>query len=328
MKPAILVPLLIALLVLLSFWGLSTGSAGITPAGIFRALVSGGEDREALLITTVRLPRVLAALAVGAALGGAGAILQMLTRNPLADPGLLGINAGAALAVVLLVVALPGVSRAALVPAGVIGAGLAALAVHALGASGRGGATPLRLTLAGVVIAGFLASLTAVLLIFDTATLDAVRQWTVGSLSGQTMSGLMAALPWLVLALTVALIVQGRLAVIGLGADIAAGLGVSIALWWGAGIALAALMAASAVALAGPVGFVGLIVPQSMRLIAGARFSRLLPLSMLAGAAAVLLADTLPRAALGRDIPVGVALALTGGPVFLALARSRIGRLA
>ncbi|MFE3839006.1 FecCD family ABC transporter permease [Pseudogemmobacter sonorensis] len=315
-------------LLALALWALGTGSAGIGPHEILIALIHGGDSREVLLITTVRLPRMLAALAVGAALGGSGAILQMLTRNPLADPGLLGINAGAALAVVLLVTLVPGAGRSAMVPVAFLGAGLAALAVHALGAAGRSGATPLRLTLAGVVIASFLAALTAVLLIFDAATLDAVRQWTVGSLSGQGMVDLAAPLPWLAFAVAAALILQSRLAVIGLGPEVAAGLGANVALWWGIGIALAALLAASAVALAGPVGFVGLIVPQAVRLVAGARFARLLPLSMLAGAAAVLLADTLPRATLGRDIPVGVALALIGGPVFLWLARSRIGRLA
>ena len=312
----------------LALWALGTGSAGISAGEIMTALLHGGDSREALLITTVRLPRMLSALAVGAALGGAGAILQMLTRNPLADPGLLGINAGAALAVVLLVTLVPGAGRSVMVPVAFLGAGVAALAVHALGAAGRGGGTPLRLTLAGVVIASFLASVTVVLLVFDAATLDAVRQWTAGSLAGQTMAGLAASLPWLGFALAAVLILQPRLAVIGLRPEVAAGLGANVALWWGIGIALAALMSASAVALAGPVGFVGLIVPQTVRLVADARFGRLLPLSMLGGAAAVLLADTFPRAILGRDIPVGVALALIGGPVFLALARSRIGRLA
>lgn len=319
---------LLVVLVLMVAWALATGSERIGPDTILSALLHGGDSREALLVNTVRLPRVLAALAVGAALAGAGAMLQMLTRNPLADPGLLGINAGAALAVVLLVTLVPAAGRGAMVPAGFLGAGGAALAVHALGAAGRAGATPLRLTLAGVVIASFLASVTAVLLIFDAATLDAVRQWTAGSLAGQSMAGLAATLPWFLLAVATTLVLQSRLAVIGLGPEVAAGLGTNVALWWGTGIALAALMAASAVALAGPVGFVGLVVPQAIRLIAGARFSRLLPLSMLAGAGAVLLADTLPRAVLGRDIPVGVALALIGGPVFLWLVRSRLGRLA
>lgn len=319
--------LLLVLLALVSFWALNVGSAGIGPRETMAALVQGGDSREALLVNTVRLPRVLAGLAVGAALAGAGTILQMLTRNPLADPGLMGINAGAALAVVVLVTMLPEVGRGAMVPVAFLGAALAAFLVHALGAAGRGGATPLRLTLAGVVIASFLASVTAILLIFDTATLDAVRQWTAGSLSGQTMAGLRAVLPWLALAVAASLALQAKLSVIGLGADVALGLGLNVTLWWGIGIGLAALMAAAAVSLAGPVGFVGLIVPQAVRLVAGARFSRLLPLSMLAGAGAVVLADTLPRAALGRDIPVGVALAVIGGPVFLWLARSRVGRL-
>lgn len=320
--------LLLSILGLIFFWALATGSERIGPGTIVQVLLHGGDSREALLVNTVRLPRVLAALAVGAALAGAGAILQMLTRNPLADPGLLGINAGAALAVVLLVTLIPAAGRGAMVPVGFLGAGIAALAVHALGAAGRGGASPLRLTLAGVVIASFLASVTGVLLIFDAATLDAVRQWTAGSLAGQSMAGLAAALPWLFLAISAAVIMQSRLAVIGLGPEVAAALGTNIALWWGIGIALAALMAASAVALAGPVGFVGLVIPQAVRLIVGARFSRLLPVSMVAGATTVLIADTLPRAVLGRDIPVGVALALIGGPVFLWLVRSRIGRLA
>ncbi len=318
-----LLPLFALAVGLAALWALTVGAAGLSLAEVTLALWQGGDSREALLVTTVRLPRVLAGLATGAALAACGTILQMLTRNPLADPGLLGINAGAALAVVGLVMLAPWAGRGAMVPAAFAGAVLAALAVHALGSTGRQGAASLRLVLAGVVVGSFLASATAMLLIFDAATLDAVRQWTAGSLAGQGQQGLAAALPWLLAALLAALITRRQLAVLGLGEEAAASLGLNTRLWWALAIGIGALLAASAVALAGPVGFVGLIVPHAVRLVGIQGYARILPLAMLAGAGLVVLADALPRALTGRDIPVGVALALIGAPVFLLLARGR-----
>lgn len=310
----------------LALWALTVGAEPLALSRVLAALVHGGEARADLLVLTVRLPRVLAALAVGAALAVSGRILQAVTRNPLADPGLLGISAGAACAVVLGLALWPGAGRAAQVAAAFGGALAAAVLVQGLGAAGRRGATPLRLVLAGVVVGSFLGALTTALLIFDTATLDAVRIWTAGSLAGQRMGQVLGVSPWLAAALLAALATQRQVAALAMGPEVAQALGLDPRAWWAAAVSIAAALAAGAVALAGPVGFVGLVVPHALRLATGGRAGP--GLTLLAGAAAVLLADTLPRALLGRDIPVGVTLAVLGAPVLVALAVRMQGRVA
>ena len=319
MKAGLIAILWLATL-LAALWAMTLGSAPLPVARVLTALWHGGAAREDLLVLTVRLPRVLAALGVGAALAAAGAMLQTVTRNPLAEPGLLGINGGAALAAVAVLVFAGSVSRAGLLGAAFLGAALAALTVHALGSMGRGGVTPLRLTLAGVVVGSFLTALTTALLIFDASTLDIVRVWTAGSLAGVRMAEVRAILPPLAAGLVVALFTRRQVAVMGFGEDVARGLGLDLRLWWPLVVGMVALLAGGSVALAGPVGFVGLIVPHAMRTVAGADYRRLLPLAMAAGAGLTVLADAAPRAIWGRDVPVGVSLAGLGGPLFLWLA--------
>ncbi len=314
--------LALALLALagLALWALGVGAGDLPLARIPALLLQGGDTREALILHGVRLPRVLAALAVGAVLAPAGLILQTVTRNPLADPGILGVNAGAAFAVVLALALGLVAGRGGYVAVAVPGAALAVALVWLLGASGRQGPLPLRLTLAGVVTGGFLAAATAALLILDARTLDAARIWTLGSLQGLRMADVVAVLPWGALALLLALLTRRQVALLAMGPATARGLGLDLRLWWGLVVALVAGLAGVAVALAGPVGFVGLMVPHALRLLTGMGYGRALLPAMLAGAALVLLADTLPRALLGRDVPVGVALALLGAPVFIWLA--------
>ncbi|MBK4215964.1 iron ABC transporter permease [Paracoccus caeni] len=314
---------------LLALWALTVGSADLPVSRVIEALWQGGEAREDLLVLTVRLPRVLAAIAVGAALAAAGTMLQAVTRNPLADPGILGVNAGAAFAVVLLLALDLAGGRGSYVWAAFIGAGAAVVLVHTLGMAGQRGGTPLRITLAGVIVGSFLMSVTSALLIFDAGTLDAVRIWTVGSLAGIRMQDVVAVMPWIGLALVAAMLSRGAVEVLAMGEDIASGLGLNLTLWWRLTVVMVALLAGGAVALAGPVGFVGLIVPHAIRLVWGAGYGARLPFAMVTGAAVLLIADTLPRAVWDRDVPVGVALAVLGAPVFIWLAQGkRAGRLA
>lgn len=305
----------------LAVWALGVGSLRLPPARLWAALTAESPGREALIVTAVRAPRVLAALAVGAALACAGAILQRILRNPLAEPGLLGINAGAAFAMVLAAVLAGTAPRATLIPAAMAGAALASGLVWALGSAGRGGATPLRLVLAGVIVASFLASLTQALLIYDAAALDSTRLWTAGSLAGIQPQELAGVLPWIGAGLLAALAALPGLEILGLEDDAARGLGVDPVRWRLIAAVIVVLLSGGAVALAGPVAFLGLIVPHALRLASGAGFRALLPLCALGGAALTLTADTLPRALAGVDVPVGITLALIGGPVFLALAR-------
>ena len=322
--------LILSLAVLaLAFWALTIGSSDLTVSRILASLWFGGDTREDLIMLTVRLPRVLAALAVGAALAAAGTMLQAVTRNPLADPGILGINAGAAFAVVVMLVLGAAGGRGSYVWAAFLGAGVTTIIVHTLGMAGRRGGTALRITLAGVIIGGFLMSITSALLIFDAGTLDAVRIWTVGALVGIRMEDLRVILPFIGVALAAALLTRRQIEVLSMGEDVAGGLGLDLTLWWRLTVVMVALLAGGAVALAGPVGFVGLIVPHAIRLISQAGYGPRLPFAMLAGAGMVVLADTLPRALWDRDVPVGVALAILGAPVFIWLAQGkRAGRFA
>lgn len=313
------------ILPLLALWSLTVGASDVGVADILSALTGPRGDRSDIILHEVRLPRMLAAVAIGAALAVAGTIMQAVTGNPMADPGLLGVNAGAAFAVVL-AIALGGVSAAgALVWVAFAGAGAAAAVVYALGAAGRSGATPVKLILAGVVVGSFLTALTSSILIVDAQTFDVVRLWTAGSLKGRNLADVLRVLPYLAAAVTIALILRDQFNSMALGSEVASALGQSQALWRGIAALLVVGLAGSSVALAGPVGFVGLVVPHIVRLATGGDHRSLLPLSALVGAALTLLADTLPRALWGRDMPVGITLALVGAPVFIWLARRSRG---
>lgn len=307
-------------------WALGVGSSGLGLAGALDALFAADGSQEHLVVATVRLPRVLCALFVGATLAVAGALMQAVTGNPLASPGLLGINAGAAFAVVLVIVVLGTPPRAVHVWSAFAGAALAALAVYGLSALGPGGATPVRLVLSGAILTTFLAALTTALLLFDAGTLGAVRLWTAGSLAGAEPDSLRAVAPYGLAGLAVALAIAGQVATLSLGPDVSRSVGQNVPFWQAVcGLCVVAL-AGSAVALAGPIGFVGLVVPHMARLLVGRDERFVLPACALGGPLLVLVADTLLRVAHpGTDIPVGVALALVGAPLFIHLARTRLG---
>lgn len=325
--------LLLALLVLLGLGVVIAAQAvaiGTTPlslAQVGEAIFAFDGSRDHLVITMLRLPRVLAGLLVGAALAAAGAVMQAATGNPLASPGLLGVNAGAAFAVIL-AMALPTIGATTgggLLGYAFIGAAIAGFAVHVLGSLGPNGATPLKLVLAGAVISTFLTSLTTAVLIFDQATLDVVRLWTLGSLSGRTMGDVIAVAPFVGVGLVAVLLLRSQFTTLSLGAEISGGLGQSPVLWRTISVVLVVLLAGSAVALAGPVGFVGLVMPHVARLLVGADYRWILPYSVVGGALLVVIADMLGRSLFAsQDFPVGVTLALIGAPFFLWLARYRL----
>jgi len=309
----------------LAVWALGVGSLPLAPGQIWAALWSDALTREALVMHRVRLPRVLAALATGAALAVAGAMMQALTRNPLAEPGLLGISAGAAFAVVVVSVVSGIVPRAVMVQATMAGAAVAAVGVWALAAVGRSGGSPMRLVLAGVVVASALSAGTTALLLYDQASLDSTRIWSAGSLAGVQMEGVVTIAPWLGAGLLVALASMRQIEILALGDETAQSLGLNPWRWRLAGAAGVVMLAGGAVALAGPVAFLGLVVPHALRLVTGGGYRLIVPLCFPAGAALALLADTLPRAVSGRDVPLGITVALIGAPVFLAIVRRRIG---
>ena len=323
--PAFVLAALGALLAAASLWSLGVGATGMGAGEALRALFAGDGSRGALVAETVRLPRLLTGLLAGAALAAAGAIMQAVTANPLASPGLLGVNAGAAFAVVVATSLHPGARADFYIWWGFAGAGLAACAVYLAGSAGRGGATPLKLALAGAVLSAFIGSLTASVLLFDKGTLDAVRIWTVGSVEGRSLATVADVAPYICAGLAAALIFSRQVTTLSLGAEIARQVGQNVALWRILSALAVVLLAGGAVSLAGPIGFVGLMAPHAMRVCVGTDYRLVLPASALAGALLVVAGDVVLRAALPeRDIPVGVGMALIGAPFFIWLAR-RVG---
>lgn len=281
------------------------------------------------LVQGLRLQRALIAMACGAALAMAGVLMQSLTRNPLADPGLMGVNAGAALAVVLVIWGLGPQSIPLLALAASIGAGSAALAVWVLAggtaATGAGGLS-IRLPLAGTAISALCLSLVAAIVLVQTESRALYRFWMVGSLGQSDLATLMRVLPFLLSGASLALLIARGLNAMALGRDIATGLGTHPALVAVAALLAVTLLSGGAVALAGPIGFVGLIVPHVARAITGANLRQSLVFAAPMGAALVLLCDTLGRvAARPSEVPIGLVLALIGGPAFMLLLSQLLG---
>ncbi|MBS7533307.1 iron ABC transporter permease [Ancylobacter sonchi] len=311
----------------MALWNLTVGSSQIAPDVWFEALMHPDGSREHIVLLDVRLPRMLAGLLVGAQLAVAGAIMQAVTANPLASPGLLGINAGAAFAVVLALAFTSIDASGSLVWFAFGGAGVAALCVYALGSIGRGGATPLKLALAGAVLTAFLTSATTSLLLLNQGTLDNLRLWAAGSLTGRSLSTVAELAPYGLAGLACALVAARPIMTLSLGGDLASTVGQNVVRWRLLAGLLVVVLAGSAVALAGPVGFVGLVVPHAARLLVGADYRWIMGYSAPLGALLVLLADTGIRWLAGIDLPVGITMALIGSPVFIALARRRSGMM-
>lgn len=316
------------LLVLCLLWSITLGAAKIDTQIVYQALFQYDPTNfDHLIIQTVRLPRVLSGITVGAALAVAGAMMQGLTRNPLADSGLLGINSGASFAVVMGVFLLgnPGLSTYALF--GFAGAATAAILVYALGSMGRGGMTPLKLTLAGVVLSSFLSAFTTTILIRDQETLEKIRFWTAGALAGREMPLLLQTAPYIIAGIIGSLFISRQITTMSLGDDIAKGLGQNT--MWVKGLAafIIVLLAGGSVALAGPIAFVGLVIPHIVRFLVGVDYRWIIPYSAVLGGILVTVADVAARVVIRpQELPVGVMMAIFGAPFFIWLARWKVKR--
>lgn len=303
---------------------LAVGSRGLATADVVRVLLADDGSQTAAIVRELRLPRTVVALVVGAALGLAGAQLQGLTRNPLADPGLLGVSAGAALAVVSTSTVLGVGGSAGQALAAVIGALAATLAVWLLAGRGRSSGSPLPLVLAGVAITALLGSLTTVLVLLDARTLDEYRFWAVGSVAGRDLGLLTGVAPLMVVGVVLAAVCARTLDLLALGEDLARGLGARLS-WGRAGSVLSAtLLTAASVAVAGPLVFVGLVAPHVARAAVGPAHRRLLPAAAVLGALLLVVSDVLGRVvARPAEIQVGIVTALVGAPFLVALVRRR-----
>lgn len=303
------------------------GAAEISFSTIYSALTSFDGSADHLIIRTVRLPRSLIAMLVGAALAVAGAVMQGLTRNPLADPGILGLESGAALAVVVAVFLFGASSLSAYAGFAFLGAGVTAVVVYWLGSLGRGGLTPLNLTVAGAALTYLLSSLTSGILILSQRTLDEIRFWLAGSVAGRDFTLFLQVLPYIVIGLVLAFALGRQIATLNLGEDVARGLGQRTA-WVKVTAAISVvLLAGSSVAVAGPIGFIGLVVPHIVRFFIGVDYRWILPYAAVLGAILLLVADIAARLVIApQELPVGVMTAIVGAPFFIYLARSRVKR--
>jgi iron complex transport system permease protein len=314
----------VALLCLCVVASLSVGSLAIEFSEVIGAFTAyNGTDAQAI-VRDLRVPRTELGLLVGAALGAAGALMQGTTRNPLAEPGILGINAGAALAVVAAISFLGVTSVTAEVAFALVGAGISAVLVFALGGSGRGGPTPVRLALAGAVLTALLVSLTSAVLVFDAQTLGEFRFWVVGSIAGRNAGVALSVLPVIAAGLLIALSLGRSLNALALGDEVARSLGLHVARARAAASLGFALLAGGAVAAAGPIAFVGLAVPHVARAVVGADYRWITPYSMVLGAGLLLAGDVLGRVvARPAELEVGIVTALLGAPFFIWLVRRR-----
>lgn len=303
--------------------GLAVGAVPIPPSAVGDALLGRGAGLEAAIVREARLPRVLAGLLVGAGLGTAGAVMQALTRNPLAGPGLMGLNGGAAACLAVAVVWWPGLRLDVLTAIAFAGAGFGALLVWAVAASVPLGTAPQRLALIGAVVAGILASATAAVVVASGMQSD-LLYWMVGGLGTIGWREVAQLAPLCLGGLLLAWTVAPSLAVAALGCDIAAGLGLHLRRTRLVATVAVLAMAGAANAAAGPVGFVGLVAPHLARGVVGADDRRAIPAAGLAGAALVVLADAAGRWAVPpAELPLGLFTALLGGAFLVALARGR-----
>lgn len=297
------------------------GSRPVTINDVTRALSPGTSDIAAQAIR-LRFPRTALGILIGASLGVAGALMQGVARNPLADPSILGLNTGAAFAIVCSIAFMGLATPIQYVGMALLGSAATAAAVWTLGSMGGSGPTPLKLTLAGAVISAVLGSLISAILLPRVDVISTFRFWQVGGLSGARFPLIAPLMPLFAIGFALAFGSARALNALALGDQLAAGLGLRInrtrlRIW-----IAAVLLCSAATSLAGPIGFVGLIVPHAARLVIGSDYRRILVLSSLMGPLLLLSSDVLGRIVTRpADVEVGIVTALIGAPIFVALVR-------
>ncbi|WP_232696622.1 FecCD family ABC transporter permease [Brevibacillus daliensis] len=283
----------------------------------------GGNDH--LIIKHTRVPRAITAAVVGSSLAVAGVLLQSLTRNPLADSSIMGVNAGAAFTIVLALYLFGSVfSFTDMMWIGFLGAGVTAVLVYLLGSAGRGGMIPIKLMLSGAAVAAFTSSLTSLLMLVDSKSMEDAMYWLMGSVSGRDLKHAAMITPYLLCGWVVAWLMARSLNLMALGDDVAISMGQKTVWVKATVIFVAVLLSGGSVALAGPIGFVGIIIPHMCRFIIGIDHRWLIIYSAVLGALFLVTADLLSRFLLmPEEVPVGVATAVVGVPFVISLVRRR-----
>lgn len=313
------------LLLLGMYLSMSLGTNRMSLLTIWEGLFHYDGSREHVILRTVRLPRLLVTLLAGANLAVAGALMQAMTRNPLASPSIFGVNAGASTAVVMLTIWMPHVTAKESVFAAFAGGAFAALIVYGMSSIFKGDHPEVNLALTGVAIQAMLSSFTQMMIIFNETQMDRILFWLAGSVASRKLEHAETLLLWSVPALIAAFCLSRAASIMSLGDELASGLGQKVRLTRGLIAIVVILLAGASVAVTGPIGFVGLIVPHMVRYLIGTQDYRfILPLSALLGTVLLLFADLISRYVMFPfETPVGVITALIGTPYFIYLARKK-----
>lgn len=318
-------PILCGITIVLFAVHIAVGAKQLPLPTVFEAIFARDASVfDHMIIWDLRLPRALIAVTVGAALSVAGALMQGVTRNPLADPGLLGLLAGASFAVVMSSLFFGPAAMAWLPWIAALGALVTALIVFAIALWTPGGATPLTLTLSGAAISAFLAALISIAHLLNEDTFDNLRVWLSGTLAGRDLTMLLYTAPWIAIALALGIALSRQVTALAMGDDVAKGLGVETGPLKVQLLIVVVVLTACSVALAGPMGFVGLVIPHVARMFVGSDYRWIVPYSALIGAAYLLGVDIIARVAIPpREISTGIITAMIGAPVFIQLVRMR-----
>jgi iron complex transport system permease protein len=317
--------ILVGVLAVVCFFSITMGARGVGLSTIWKAFHDyDPSDASETVIRELRVPRTLIGIFAGAALGLSGTILQGLTRNPLADPGIMGINAGAAAFIVFGIMVVGAQSASTYVWFAFAGAGVATVTVYGIASLGREGATPVKLALAGAAVTATLTSITTAIVMTNVTALNELRFWQVGSLAGRYFSVFWQTVPFLALGIVVALAAGRALNGLALGEDLAQALGQRVRLTRIVMFATVAVLCGAATAACGPIVFLGLVVPHLSRMLCGPDYRWILAYSLLLTPVVLLIADIIGRVAVSPgELQVGVVLGVVGAPAFVLLVRYR-----
>ena len=321
--------LCLALLSIMAIFSISLGAKSIAFTKVIDVLLGNDPDSLEAAIILQRIPRTVFGILAGGALGISGALMQSITRNPIADPSILGVNTGASLFVVAGIAFFNITVAYQYIWLAIIGAGVTAVFVYSVASMGKDGATPLKLALSGSAVSIVLGSLVSTIMLPNNRVMEAFRFWQVGSIGSATWENIMLISPFLVVGFIISMFISGYLNNLALGDEAATALGTNVVMTRTIGALSSVLLCGATTALAGPIGFVGLIIPHIIRLIFGSEMGKMLPLSFLGSAILMLVSDVIGRIiSLPGETEVGIVTAVLGAPVFiLAIRKGRVKSL-
>ena len=321
--------LCLTLLSIMAIFSISLGAKSIAFTKVIDVLLGNAPDSLEATIILQRIPRTVFGILAGGALGISGALMQSITRNPIADPSILGVNTGASLFVVAGIAFFNITVAYQYIWLAIIGAGVTAVFVYSVASMGKDGATPLKLALSGSAVSIVLGSLVSTIMLPNNRVMEAFRFWQVGSIGSATWENIMLISPFLIMGFIISMFISGYLNNLALGDEAATALGTNVVMTRTIGALSSVLLCGATTALAGPIGFVGLIIPHIIRLIFGSEMSKMLPLSFLGSAILMLVSDIIGRIiSLPGETEVGIVTAVLGAPVFiLAIRKGRVKSL-